>query len=253
MQAAHLKRAALAGGFTLIELLMVIAIIALLVSILMPSLVKAKMLARQVTCLSQISTQGRSIHLYAAQENGTLVCGSSNQLLYQGFGPQGPVNRIANFQLWLSLNQELVGLGVLQESRLIDGRALYCPEDPTAEMDIQQRRLAERSKSYYAYCSYLFRQLDAQESDPPCTQLGSLGNNTAGLPVRALVMDMHNVLKWPGLPIKSPHGGLKSSCLAVDGSAKSISNKDQCLTLRQSDDEHVYERLDVMFQNADRQ
>jgi len=53
-------------GFTLIELLVVVAIIALLVSILMPSLKRAKELARRTVCASNLHTIGISIHLYAS-------------------------------------------------------------------------------------------------------------------------------------------------------------------------------------------
>jgi len=56
-------------GFTLIELLVVIAIIALLVSILMPSLAKAKELAKQAGCLANLKNLGMAT-LTKVTENG---------------------------------------------------------------------------------------------------------------------------------------------------------------------------------------
>ncbi len=56
-------------AFTLIELLVVIAIIALLVSILMPSLQKAKELAKDVVCKSNQKSVAYGVLLYAEEHN----------------------------------------------------------------------------------------------------------------------------------------------------------------------------------------
>ena len=51
-------------AFTLVELLVVISIIALLVSILMPSLNKAKELAYRMKCSTSQSAVGKGLGLY---------------------------------------------------------------------------------------------------------------------------------------------------------------------------------------------
>ena len=53
-------------GFTLIELLVVIAIIALLVSILVPTLGRARELARQAACQANLSAVGKAVIMYSA-------------------------------------------------------------------------------------------------------------------------------------------------------------------------------------------
>ena len=59
-------------GFTLIELLVVIAIIALLVSILLPSLNKAKDLAKTAVCMSNQRSLTVSTSIYTAEYEGYL-------------------------------------------------------------------------------------------------------------------------------------------------------------------------------------
>ena len=53
-----------ASAFTLIELLVVIAIIALLVSILVPSLTRARDMARKAVCSTTMSSHGKAVAMY---------------------------------------------------------------------------------------------------------------------------------------------------------------------------------------------
>jgi prepilin-type N-terminal cleavage/methylation domain-containing protein/prepilin-type processing-associated H-X9-DG protein len=62
-------------GFTLVELLVVIGIIALLISILLPALSKARKSAMKVKCANNLRSVFQLFAVYAAENHGFLPCG----------------------------------------------------------------------------------------------------------------------------------------------------------------------------------
>jgi len=60
-------------GFTLIEILVVIAIIAVLLSILLPALSSARQIGRTTKCLAYLKQLGGAAQMYAADHNGLLI------------------------------------------------------------------------------------------------------------------------------------------------------------------------------------
>jgi len=70
-------------GFTLIELLVVVAIIALLVSILLPALGKARELARQAVCMANLNGIGKAIAMYKLENK------DSYPIIYSCVVPNG--------------------------------------------------------------------------------------------------------------------------------------------------------------------
>jgi len=104
-------------GFTLIELLVVISIIALLLSILIPSLAKVKAVAREVVCRAHLKQFGLAATTYAHDYDGQFVdchapSGSGSYAVYVTPGGVGK---------WL-------GAGNFYKRGLIDvPKIFYCP------------------------------------------------------------------------------------------------------------------------------
>ncbi len=78
-------------GFTLIELLMVIAIIALLMAILMPSLARARKQAKAVICLSNLRQWGLFILAYTVENDDNFPLG-----WFDAYGNYDPENNWIN-------------------------------------------------------------------------------------------------------------------------------------------------------------
>ena len=125
MRKSHIRRA----GFTLVDILVSIAIIAVLIGILLPSLAMVRATSEKVVCASNIRQAGLGLHMYA-MDNGDVL----PQSIFADFGPQWNTTPL---QLRLdpglrgiesNQNHYWDGLGhLIGQNYLSDGRIYFCP------------------------------------------------------------------------------------------------------------------------------
>jgi type II secretory pathway pseudopilin PulG len=114
----------------LVELLVVIGIIALLVSILLPSLNRAREAARRTQCLSNLRSIGQMVNMYCNQYRGALPLGFSTGQnaagVYQNnysLGRRQPSTQVIRYT-GLGL---MYPAGLMKEEESNSGQVFYCP------------------------------------------------------------------------------------------------------------------------------
>ena len=182
------------GAFTLVELLVVIAVLAVLMALMLPTLASAREKGWRATCLSNLRQMGIATQAYASDNDGKIP-----------YGPKAPPFT-SPFDLYPSTgaptslislgNGAPVGLGLLLKEQLShQPKVLFCPSsDQPMDANAQLANVGVRQAQcsfYYRHAgnTQLFDNPNVALPSPEHIQLDSLGNNRNGLPIRALAMD----------------------------------------------------------------
>lgn len=249
-------------GFTLIELLVVMLLIALLASLLLPSLAAARNRSRQAVCLSNLRQIGLAVQAYSSDSDGFIP-----------FGPKAPpFTSPADFypstgaptSLISLRNGAPVGLGLLLAQHLGNqSRVLFCPG---SDQPVDAQTELARVGSTQAQGSYFYRHAgNTQMFDNPTAplptqslRLHALGVNREGELIRALAIDAQ-FLAPPDLEAfnvvsRTHHLRKLAQVLFADGHVSAPINHDARFTVDVRDYEQVrsaFERILRVLERAD--
>jgi hypothetical protein len=188
----------------LVELLVVIGIIALLISVLLPTLARSRTAAERTVCLSGLQQMAQAFYMYGAQYKGAVPpsdpkgnAGTSYTIWRsEGTAPPGYIRQYTA-EGW-------VGPGYLFYTRILkDPKAFYCPSMPVIGFTYNPKEW--ESPGSYRFMGYLYRVFGEAEGPAVVHQaLAEVKKFRMGrMKNKALVKDIL-VMGW-GLGLSWPH------------------------------------------------
>jgi prepilin-type N-terminal cleavage/methylation domain-containing protein/prepilin-type processing-associated H-X9-DG protein len=204
-------------AFTLVELLVVIGIIALLISILLPTLNRARESARRTKCLANLRSIGQMVNMYANAAKGQIPIGYN----VSAGGTHGYLNNywLLRFSSGATPPIRYCGLGLLYPAGLIsisgvEGPMFYCPStgeetdhvykgngtnaNPYLDDFIYQNAFAMQADGKGCRLGYACRASDPTLTDRPDDERGVAWIAAGGAPIFGPVNG------WPGKSVLVP-------------------------------------------------